>query len=117
MGFPRVPYHMRSFSRRSILADISDPSYLYSRYIRRLVEERIVPVGLETATRTFEAYSSDNLKTKYPTLVSDAREHAAYLKTKYLPISPYEIMRRQRFVIDPRQEKVRQRLKDFLDNV
>ena len=81
MGFPRVPYELRHIPR-SIESGVqsSDTLAIYSRFLRRLVVEEVVPIGFEAATRILETYSSPRQREKYKDLIEDASEYAAYLR-------------------------------------
>jgi hypothetical protein len=58
----------------------ADPLTLYSRFLRRVAVEGIVPIGFETATMTFESYASETDKKKYCQVVQDAKEYAEHLR-------------------------------------
>lgn len=106
MGAPRIPYVLRPLYRREENTIRLDSLSLYVRFLRKVVNEGVVPIGFETITRTFEAYSTPQQRKKYGAVIEDSREHAAYLR------------RKDRTIIgNMHQFRIRQRLLDFLEEI
>ena len=108
MGFSRVPYELRPLPRRTrSSARDSDPLVFYARFLNRVVKEGKVPIGFETATRTFEIYCPPRQLEKYKGLTKNAREHAAYLKSR-------NHVSNERYIMGSYQRRLRQRLENAL---
>lgn len=110
----RVPYEMRPRKRlrerprKRGYHGGSPVTSLYSRFIKRIALDHVVPIGFETATRTFEAYSTSRQREEYRQVIIDAKDHAAYLERGY------DKSDRRNGTMTSRQDKIRKRLMDFL---